>query len=471
MSAQTAAFADELTKLAKIELSPLAKRDLIQGSLMGMGFESVLNPFSTPTSVIREGVGGAAGDVLGSAVARRLKLGGFGQFMGGNVGQELVARVLRKIIPGRPATPAAERVAKLKEFAKKSSVTHLTPQSSNVHGYSYDRNAKTLRVNYKSGGSYEYQDVDPKVVKALKRNKSVGKTINKLVKPSHEYEKVGSEWSEDREAEVIDDSLLKSMKAKALLSLGAALSIPREAGLSPLSVEQERIRKIYNKMMNTTGPVTTLPEIGLNAGYAGSSGSGNPVFTLPHLPITFSGRGAIPARDAILAHEAGHRVNEQALDSFLNRTPILGRLPRGLNALAPIIGMGASMAAIERARAEEQPTYVPSLLAGAASLPMLAEEGMASARAAKFLTAEHGLKRGLLKSLPLVPAFATYLSLPLLSAVITHGRKKYREETGGEEEVFSAKGAQRRQLEKALKALDEEQGIEEDIEVIDEVAP
>jgi hypothetical protein len=347
-------------------------------------------------------------------------------------------------------------------------VTHLTPQSSNVHGYSYDRGSKTLRVNYKSGGSYEYKDVDPKIVKALRRNKSVGKTINRLVKPSHEHEKVGSEWTEEGEREAIDDIVRKTMEATTTLGIATALSLPAGVETSPLSVEQQRIRNIYNKMMNTTGPVTVVPRPGINAAYVGSTGSGDPAFALANLPFGSGRKDAIPLRDAVLAHEVGHHMNHVALDSFLDEAPALKRIPRGINALGHLIGTGASMAAIERARNQEQPSYVPSLLAGAASLPVLAEEGMASARAAKFLTAEHGLKKGLLKSLPLVPMFATYLSMPLMSAMITRGRKKHREETDGEEKLFNARRAEIRFLQKAL---DEEQRAEQDLGQLDEVTP
>ena len=67
----------------------------------------------------------------------------------------------------------------------------LTPQSSNVSGYNYDPATQSLNVTYKGGGTYTYKGVSAKHVKALKRNKSVGKTINKLIKPNYEYEKVG----------------------------------------------------------------------------------------------------------------------------------------------------------------------------------------------------------------------------------------------------------------------------------------
>lgn len=71
--------------------------------------------------------------------------------------------------------------------------SRLTPESSNVRGYRYDVGAKALFVTFKNGGTYRYNDVPPAVAKSLGRNKSVGKTINRLVKgKGYSYEKVGA---------------------------------------------------------------------------------------------------------------------------------------------------------------------------------------------------------------------------------------------------------------------------------------
>ena len=68
----------------------------------------------------------------------------------------------------------------------------LTPESSNVRGFRYDAKAKQLFVTYKSGGTYRYDDVPASAAKALGRNRSVGKSVNRLIRaPGYAYEKVG----------------------------------------------------------------------------------------------------------------------------------------------------------------------------------------------------------------------------------------------------------------------------------------
>lgn len=77
---------------------------------------------------------------------------------------------------------------------KAGSRSYPTPQSSNVAGYRYDASARTLHVTYKSGGTYTYKNVPPSVFKALRRNKSVGKTIHKRVKSKgYDYEKTAND--------------------------------------------------------------------------------------------------------------------------------------------------------------------------------------------------------------------------------------------------------------------------------------
>ena len=81
------------------------------------------------------------------------------------------------------------------ELAKQGAAiaSRLTPKSSNVRGFSYDPKSQDLVVTYKSGGTYRYRKVPPAVATALRRNKSVGKTIHRRVKkPGFEYEKVSS---------------------------------------------------------------------------------------------------------------------------------------------------------------------------------------------------------------------------------------------------------------------------------------
>lgn len=74
----------------------------------------------------------------------------------------------------------------------------LTPQSSNVKGWRYDPKTQELHVTFKNGATYRYAGVPKNVSRALRRNKSVGKTVNRMVKkPGYEYEKVAKGFSVD----------------------------------------------------------------------------------------------------------------------------------------------------------------------------------------------------------------------------------------------------------------------------------
>lgn len=55
----------------------------------------------------------------------------------------------------------------------------MTPlKSSNLKGYHYDPATKVMTVHFKSGGDWEYHDVDPKHVDGLTNAESVGKYFN-----------------------------------------------------------------------------------------------------------------------------------------------------------------------------------------------------------------------------------------------------------------------------------------------------
>ena len=71
--------------------------------------------------------------------------------------------------------------------------SYTTSKSSNVAGFRYEASTQTLHVTYKSGGTYKYKNVPPSVYRALKRNKSAGKTVHKRVKGGgYDYEKVSA---------------------------------------------------------------------------------------------------------------------------------------------------------------------------------------------------------------------------------------------------------------------------------------
>jgi len=67
----------------------------------------------------------------------------------------------------------------------------LTPGSSNVKGWRYVGAKKQLFVTFKNGATYRYDEVPVMVARALRRNKSAGRTVNRMVKAQgYTYEKV-----------------------------------------------------------------------------------------------------------------------------------------------------------------------------------------------------------------------------------------------------------------------------------------
>jgi len=184
------AFTCELEKTA----SPLIK-NIAKSSLMGMAFEAMLNRDATPLSVIREGVGYGVGDELASHVAGGMGVGRLGRFAAGMAGGHALSAALRRRFKEQPVQHAVDKLPDTEEFkaVKQAAVTRsvLTPQSSNVAGYSYDPATESLNVTFKGGGTYAYKGVPKRAVRNLARSKSVGKAVNRI-KATSEYEKVGA---------------------------------------------------------------------------------------------------------------------------------------------------------------------------------------------------------------------------------------------------------------------------------------
>lgn len=63
-------------------------------------------------------------------------------------------------------------------------------KSSNVSQVGYDENKKVLRVFFLSGGIYDYLDVPREVFDTVVNAKSVGKTINSVIKSNYEFRKI-----------------------------------------------------------------------------------------------------------------------------------------------------------------------------------------------------------------------------------------------------------------------------------------
>jgi hypothetical protein len=201
MDAKTAAFLDELEKLG---YSDAARTFGTSAAISGLF--SLLQGDVSPGAV-KGAIGFGAGDLAGKAVAQTLGLKGWGEFLTRATGAIVGSRKARELGQGSAAPqpqvhyymprqqeygpdPYEQQYPKFAAIAPSST---LTPQSSNVAGWRYDAKTKQLFVTFKNGGSYRYDDVPPTVPRALKRNKSVGKTLNKQVKkPGYSYEKLGA---------------------------------------------------------------------------------------------------------------------------------------------------------------------------------------------------------------------------------------------------------------------------------------
>lgn len=64
-----------------------------------------------------------------------------------------------------------------------------TPYSSNVAGFGYDAATKTLTVEFKSGGKYDYQGVSSETFAGLQAAESKGKFIGQHIKGKHAHVK------------------------------------------------------------------------------------------------------------------------------------------------------------------------------------------------------------------------------------------------------------------------------------------
>lgn len=64
--------------------------------------------------------------------------------------------------------------------------------SSQVKGYGYDPETKTLAVEFKSGGLYHYHDVPAETFGAMREAESVGKFIGASIKGAHKFTKIGA---------------------------------------------------------------------------------------------------------------------------------------------------------------------------------------------------------------------------------------------------------------------------------------
>ena len=62
--------------------------------------------------------------------------------------------------------------------------------SSSIASAGYNKETKTLEIEFNSGAVYEYLDVDEDVFKSMKAADSAGKYFNMNIKNSYEFNKV-----------------------------------------------------------------------------------------------------------------------------------------------------------------------------------------------------------------------------------------------------------------------------------------
>jgi hypothetical protein len=63
--------------------------------------------------------------------------------------------------------------------------------SSVVRYFSYDAEARRLRVHFVSGNVYDYLEVPLKVFEAMKKSGSKGTFLNIRIKGKYEFEQIG----------------------------------------------------------------------------------------------------------------------------------------------------------------------------------------------------------------------------------------------------------------------------------------
>jgi hypothetical protein len=65
-----------------------------------------------------------------------------------------------------------------------------TPESSNLMGFGYEPSNMVLRVEFKSGGTYEYFDVPERIFEDMKAAPSRGSFLAQNIKGVYRYARV-----------------------------------------------------------------------------------------------------------------------------------------------------------------------------------------------------------------------------------------------------------------------------------------
>ena len=138
----------------------------------------------------------------------------------------------------------------------------------------------------------------------------------------------------------------------------------------------------------------------------------------------------IGSHESLTAHEFGHVKNYEGAQALGKRLGMGkgGNLASAASIASRRLGSGSAMIGSGAAAFQKDPTWTPGLVNAATWAPALADEAGASIRAGAHLIKQHGLAGGLRRSLPLIPAFASYAGVagaPLaITAIRKHLRKK-----------------------------------------------
>lgn len=62
-----------------------------------------------------------------------------------------------------------------------------TPESSNIARFAYDEESSVLRVEFTSGGTYDYFDVPQQVFEGMKSASSKGQYLAQQIKGNYRY--------------------------------------------------------------------------------------------------------------------------------------------------------------------------------------------------------------------------------------------------------------------------------------------
>lgn len=66
----------------------------------------------------------------------------------------------------------------------------VTPRSSNIESFSYDKDTETLSITFKSGATYDYFNVPPSAHRSFQSAGSYGEHFARHIRGRYAYEEV-----------------------------------------------------------------------------------------------------------------------------------------------------------------------------------------------------------------------------------------------------------------------------------------